>query len=73
MFDELKKFYSPYTNAFSIIKRKCLGMSKYPSASKAQELEALGITVDYDPKDAGEEPIKADYSHIPDSGSNEPY
>ena len=73
MFEELKKFYSPYTNAFSIIKRKCLSMSKYPSASKAQELEALGISVDFDPKDAGEEPIKANYSNISNSNNNEPY
>lgn len=47
----------------------------HPSDMKRQQIESNleGVSIDWSDKDTGEEPIKADYSHIPDSGSNEPY
>lgn len=43
-------------NSRQIVKGKLERMSKAPSESKAQDLESLGITCDYQNSDVGEPP-----------------
>ncbi len=55
MKDELPP-YSPTDNVRAYHLRKLTSFQKHPSISKAQELEDLGYTVDYDWITTGAEP-----------------
>ena len=55
MKDELPP-YSPYSNERAYHLRKLESFQKKPSITKAQELENLGYTVDYDWITTGAEP-----------------
>jgi len=53
--------FGHHPSARLLLKRKMISVGKYPSEAKVQDLAEIGIEVDYQNSDNGEEMIKHNF------------